>query len=357
MEKIFFTPGPSQLHPDYISFFNEAMKKNVGSLYHRSKEFAEIYKTTENNLRQLMQIPASHHIFFLSSASEIWERILLNTVDKNSFHMVNGAFGKKFYDYAISLKKNATKIEFEKDFEIENIKIPVDTELICITENETSTGMQFQESFFESIKLKNNSALICADVVSSAPFSNLNFSIVDMAFFSVQKCFGMPPGLGVLIINDKALEKNKLLISQQKNISAHHTFENLLLHSKKFSTPSTPNTLAIFILGKIAENFISRKENLKQELEEKINFLYDELSTISFLKPSLENINFRSKTIAVFDCEFDSNLLINFLDQKGFVIGNGYGENKNKQLRIANFPTTTKQQIECLIKAIRLFKN
>lgn len=332
------------------------MKKNVGSLYHRSKEFAEIYKYTEKNLRQLMQIPVSHHVFFLSSASEIWERILLNIVDKNSYHIVNGAFGKKFYNYAISLKKNATKNEIENEIDIEKINIPVDTELICITENETSTGLQFQKKFFEEIKLKNNSALICADIVSSAPFSNINFSIVDMAFFSVQKCFGMPPGLGVLIINDKALIKNKTLISQQKNIGAHHTFDNLLLHSKNYTTPSTPNTLAIFILGKIAEIFSAKKDILIQELNEKINFLYQEISSISFLKPAVENKNLRSKTIAVFDCDFDSSLLIDFLEQNGFIIGNGYGENKNKQIRIANFPTTTIEQFESLITAIRLFK-
>ena len=95
---------------------------------------------------------------------------------------------------------------------------------------------------------------------------------------------------------------------------------------------------------------------LIQELDEKINFLYQEISSISFLKPAVENKKLRSKTIAVFDCDFDSSLLIDFLEQNGFVIGNGYGENKNKQIRIANFPTTTIKQIESLITSIRLFK-
>ena len=48
-----------------------------------------------------MNIPEDNGIFFTGSATEIWERLIQNTVEHESFHLVNGSFSKKFYDFSI----------------------------------------------------------------------------------------------------------------------------------------------------------------------------------------------------------------------------------------------------------------
>ena len=80
MKKIFFTVGPSQIYPTIPNHIKNALKENVFSLSHRSEEFINIYKNTAKNLRILLNIPSTHHIFFTSSALEGMERTIQNTV-------------------------------------------------------------------------------------------------------------------------------------------------------------------------------------------------------------------------------------------------------------------------------------
>jgi phosphoserine aminotransferase len=92
-----FTPGPSQLYFTVQDHLRKAIRDRIGSLSHRSKEFETIFKEATEGLRELLSIPKGFHVFFAASATEIWERILQNLVNEGSFHLVNGAFSKRFY--------------------------------------------------------------------------------------------------------------------------------------------------------------------------------------------------------------------------------------------------------------------
>src|ERR687897_714959 len=88
-----------------------AFREGVPSLSHRSKKFEGFYKDTVTGLRELLDLPANYHIFFTGSATEIWERLLQNLVDENSFHLVNGSFSKRFFEVAQQLNKKPSKNE------------------------------------------------------------------------------------------------------------------------------------------------------------------------------------------------------------------------------------------------------
>ena len=94
MKNIYFTAGPAELNPKFEEFMRQAIDEQIGSISHRSGQFRKIYQHCIENLRVLMNIPASSGIFFTGSASEVWERILLNLVEHESFHLVNGSFSK-----------------------------------------------------------------------------------------------------------------------------------------------------------------------------------------------------------------------------------------------------------------------
>ncbi len=95
--KMFFTVGPSALYPTVKSHIKTAMRNDIFITNHRGKQFADIYKNTTDNLRKLMGIPQDYRIFFLGSATEAMERIIENTVEEKSFHLVNGAFFEHFF--------------------------------------------------------------------------------------------------------------------------------------------------------------------------------------------------------------------------------------------------------------------
>jgi phosphoserine aminotransferase len=160
-----------------------------------------------------MNIPESSGIFFTGSATEIWERIIQNTVEFESFHLVNGSFSKKFYDFSSELGKFAHKYEkpFGEGFDYAEIEVPQYSELICTTANETSSGVQMRPSEIHKLKRGNKDKFVAVDMVSSAPYPDLDFELIDTAFFSVQKSFGMPAGLGCWIANQSMLDKAKSL--------------------------------------------------------------------------------------------------------------------------------------------------
>src|SRR5258706_11076525 len=101
MNKIYFTPGPSQLYPTVRKHIDEALAEDIGSISHRGKKFEELFSQTVTNLRMLLKVPQTRRIFFLSSGTEAMERVIENCVKKESFHFVNGSFSKRFFDTAV----------------------------------------------------------------------------------------------------------------------------------------------------------------------------------------------------------------------------------------------------------------
>src|SRR4051794_36503509 len=97
MNKVFFTVGPSQLYPTVHDHIKKALEEHIPSLSHRSDKFSEFNKSATDNVRKLLNIPKSHHVFFTSSALEAMERTIQNTVYKYSYHFVNGSFSREFY--------------------------------------------------------------------------------------------------------------------------------------------------------------------------------------------------------------------------------------------------------------------
>lgn len=355
----YFTAGPAELYPTFETHLQDAVNDQLGSISHRSSAYKKIHQHTDEQLRQLMNIPAENAIMFTGSASEIWERILLNLVELESYHLVNGSFSQKFYEYALSLKKYAHKFEkpLGEGFNYDEPQVPEFVELICTTHNETSTGVQMREPDIQRLKRSNSGRLIAVDMVSSAPIPDLDYSVVDTAFFSVQKAFGMPAGLGVWIANEACLEKSLQLKNSEKdeiNIGAHHDLPTLWEQSKKFQTPSTPNVLGIYILGKIAEDMNKIGiENVRKETDYKAKLIYNFLEESVLLNPSVVHEPHRSRTVAVADSVIDSSIIINKLKAKNIIIGSGYGAKKDRQIRIANFPATSVEQTEQLIEALR----
>jgi phosphoserine aminotransferase len=353
-----FTPGPSQLYFTVSDHARLAFKEGIPSLSHRSKQFEKISKETTGGLRALLNIPEGFHLFFTSSATEIWERTIENLVAEKSFHLVNGSFSKRFYEIAIQLNKKAEKLDVKEGLGFEEgIVAPKDAELIAVTHNETSTGVSLPLSIIHSFKKNNPDALVAVDAVSSLPYPQFDFSTVDCVFFSVQKGFGLPAGLGVWIVNQRCIEKAEALNKKGISIGSYHNIPSLLSHALKNQTPETPNVLGIFLLNKVVQDFLRKGiDNIRRETEYKATLLYQALEHHKLISPFVKDKNYQSKTVIVADCQEHTEKLTKFLSEKGVNPGDGYGSFKKTQLRFANFPAHSKEQYELLVDSLSAFE-
>jgi phosphoserine aminotransferase len=357
----FFTPGPSELYYTVSGHMQQALKQHVGSISHRSKSFEAIFEKAVTNVRTIMGVPDHFHVVFTGSATEVWERLLQNCVEKETTHLVNGSFSKRFYQFSQELGLKANKIEAElgQGFYTRNLpEVSQETEAICVTHNETSTGVFYTVEEINKLSDQYPDKLIFVDSVSSVPYPSFDFDKIDSVFFSVQKGMGLPAGLGVWIFNEKCVAKSNAKLSKGLSLGTYHTIPSLLEKATKNQTPETPNVLGIYLLGAVTQDMLDKGiEKIRLETERKAAALYNLFEQHPHLSPSVIDENLRSKTVCVGKVlKGSAQDLIQLIKEKsGYIVGSGYGPNKSSEIRIANFPTHSLEHTYQLIDVINQY--
>lgn len=330
----------------------KALKLNIASISHRSTQFEEICRQTTTLLKKLLEIPPTYSIFFVSSGTEAMERTIENVVEKESFHFINGSFSKRFFDTACELRKKPKKIDVNlgEGFDFANITISKTAELICLTHNETSTGVILPAKQIANIKKAHPDKLIALDIVSSAPYVKIDFRLTDIVFFSVQKGFGLPAGLGIMIISPKAIDKAEKLEKKGINIGTYHSFPTLKKWADKNQTPETPSVLHIYLLSQVLTDMLKIGiQTIRKQTDQKAKLLYSFLDHHPRWSAFVKDKKFRSPTVIVADLGNEQKSIKEALAKKGLIVGNGYGQHKHTHLRIANFPSHSVKDVKKLI--------
>ncbi|HTF19595.1 MAG TPA: aminotransferase class V-fold PLP-dependent enzyme, partial [Chryseolinea sp.] len=334
-----------------------AFREGIPSLSHRSTKFEAIYREATDGLRELLGIPAGFHVLFTGSATEIWERIIQNLVERKSLHFVNGSFSKRFHEVALQLNRTSDAIDVPPGQGFAgDIQVSKDTELIAITQNETSTGVSVPLSILKELRTRYPELLIAVDAVSSLPYPDFDYNVVDTVFFSVQKGFGLPAGLGVWIVNERCLAKANAMLNRNISIGSYHNLPSLVQHEAKFQTPETPNVLGIYLLGKVVGDMLRVGiHRIRKDTEYKAALLYQELNAHALINPFVKSPEWQSKTVIVADTGASTKAITERLLARGLQPGDGYGAGKATQLRFANFPTHAREHYEWLCDIIKSF--
>lgn len=344
MSRISFYPGPSRVNAKVPEYFYDGYMEGILSVNHRSEEFMKLFKKTKKLLKEKLDIPSDYEIVFTSSATECWEIIAQSLTSKSSFHIYNGAFGEKWCEYVAKLgvKVEARPFGLEEKMPVKELQVPKDAEVICLTHNETSNGTMVGNGEIKELRKRFPDPLIAVDATSSMAALNLPFSKGDVWFASVQKGFGMPAGLGVLILSPRTLER-------AEQVGENNHYNSLLFsvkNSRQNQTPYTPNVLAIYLLFRIMadrKHISVVEKKVMGRFGEWVEF-FQRFSSWELLVGT-EAV--RSPTVIPLKAEPAAlKELKEKAHQAGFTIGNGYGEWKQTTVRVANFPSIKKKEIE-----------
>lgn len=345
-----FYPGPSRVYDDIPKYVKDAHAKGIMSMNHRSEEFVAMMKKTVTLLKQKLSIPKDYTIFFTSSATECWEIVAQSWVTNKSFHLYNGAFGQKWYDYTYRLKTGATALPFGRETILNPGKSVFEgsENIICITQNETSNGTQVSTEVIRSIREGSPEHLIAVDVTSSLAGIKLDFTTADIWLASVQKCFGLPAGLGIMICSPAAIKKARA-------INNTRFYNNVILMAdmmEKWQTSYTPNVLGIYLLMRVMEKV--KPINAVHKVTEKryIDWM-KVLGKQSKLHHLIKNKSVHSLTVLPLQADAKTiESVKKSAKRKSFLIGDGYGDLKSTTLRIANFPALKDSEVKGLMKLI-----
>ncbi len=343
---ISFYPGPSRVYDDIPRYVRDGYRDGILSINHRSDEFMKISSRTIKLLKSKLNVPRDYTVFFTTSATECWEIIAQSLITKTSYHFYNGAFGEKWWEYTRRLTGNANPIAFDlNESPVPGISIPEDA-VICMTQNETSNGTQVHPDVIRSFRKTYPGRLIAIDATSSMAGIALDFKSADIWYASVQKCFGLPAGLGILICSPDALRKATALGEKDH----YNSLTFMMRMMEKWQTPFTPNVLNIYLLMRVLEKIdkisITHKRIVEQYQQWK-SFLEARKRIAHFVT----NSDVHSYTVVpVKGDEKTLSTIKSKAKKEGFLLGEGYGPFKPLTFRIANFPAIRKSEIKALQK-------
>jgi phosphoserine aminotransferase len=348
MSFYYFTPGPSQIEPNLEIYIAQALQSGILSTYHRSAAFHTLYAETLQLCQEKLDLPKDYTLYFFSSATECWSVLSESIVKKRSVHICNGAFADKWKQYAAAIKP-AQAVQL-RELEEQDFRLPC-SDLFCITLNETSNGSFFPFSYLEKLKANHPEQLIALDVTSCLGGIELPWDSGDFWFGSVQKCLGLPPGLALLFVSPRGVEK----IQAAGETGKYNSLYNVHKNYQHFETTHTPNILNIYLLKQILSSRAVIATISKQTYAW-ANRFYEMLAQNDTIHLLEKNALLQSPTLIA--CQIDSapkEKLTSLLLAHNIIIGNGYGQLQSSTFRIANFPQMPPEAKNILLQLLYNF--
>ncbi|HHZ00802.1 MAG TPA: alanine--glyoxylate aminotransferase family protein, partial [Tissierellia bacterium] len=222
-------------------------------------------------------------------------------------------------------------------------------DLVTITHNETSTGVMNPLDEISRVMKKYPDVIFCVDAVSSAGGVKIETDKIgiDICITSSQKALGLPPGLSMCTISEKAVEKARHVKNRGYYLDLVLLYDTI--KKKDYQYPSTPNLSLMFALDyqldRIMEEGLENRFDRHLAMAEytrtwaKKNFaLFADEKHASVTMTTVDNI----RKVSVRDLNLE-------LGRRGFAISNGYGELKEKTFRIAHMGDLNLEDIKELL--------
>ena len=350
MYKKLFIPGPTHVTEDVLQ------KMATPMIGHRTKEASTLQRSISDKLRKLMYTQ-NEILLSTSSGSGLMEGAIRSCTQKKAAVFSCGNFGNRWF--AMAEDNNVPADKFEVEWGLPNTADSIDQvlatgkyDLITVTHNETSSGIMNPVQDIAEVMKKYPEVIFCVDTVSSLGGVKIEVDKlgIDICITSSQKCLGLPPGLSLCSISEKALEA-------ARKVKFKGTYFDLLqiyeyIQKKDYQYPSTPSLSHMFALDyqldKILEEGLDNRFARHTEMADYVRAWAKEKFAL------LAQEEFASDTVTCVKNtrEISVGALNKALGERGFMISNGYGKLKDKTFRIAHMAEATLSEIKELLALI-----
>lgn len=350
MHKRLFIPGPVDVSEDVLQ------KLATPQIGHRTKEATELQKSISEKLQKLMYTDNTI-ILSTSSGSGLMEAAIRSCTRKKAAVFSVGAFGDRWFKMAKGNNVPADIFKSEPGHPttpemVEEVLATGDYDVITITHNETSTGIMNPLPEIAEVMKKYPEVVFCLDTVSSLGGAKIDVDAwgVDICIASTQKCIGLPAGLAVASVSDKAYDA----AMQVEFRGLYFDLIEIVNKAKKAyqypSTPALPHMFALdYQLSKIIDeegmdNRFDRHSEMAKYTREWARKHFDVFAEDKYASQTLTTI-LNTKGFSVAGLNKD-------LAERGYMISNGYGDFKEKTFRIAHMAETTMDELKTLLGII-----
>ncbi|PGH19170.1 hypothetical protein AJ80_04250 [Polytolypa hystricis UAMH7299] len=206
-------PGPIEFDDAVLQSMSHFAESHVGP------PFVKIFGDSLRMLRQLFQTtnPASQPLILSGSGTLGWDLVASNLIERgeNALILHTGYFADSFAACLETYGVNATQLKAPIGdrpslAEIEAALKEKDYKVITITHVDTSTGVLSDiKSVAELVRRVSPNTLVVVDGVCSVGCEEIAFDAwdIDVVLTASQKAIGCPPGLSVLMLSGRAMDR------------------------------------------------------------------------------------------------------------------------------------------------------
>ena len=353
-EKLLLIPGPTPVHPQILNALSQP------TISHVSPVFVAEVKEALANLKKVVFCEKGESFIVAGAGTLAMEMALLNTIAKQERMLIlsQGFFGQRMEKIAKSFGLNCDVLQSEQGTAVEPEVLgdrisQINYEAVVATHVDTATGVCAPISEYAKIIQKTEAFFIVDGVCATGGIEErMDDWGVDIVLTAAQKCFGVPPGLAVLVVSERVIQKRESL----NTIPAFYAdFLNWLPimkdPSKYFSTPCV-NEIRAFLEGtKIMlkegmENRFSRHAQVAQSIRTELldlgfsfvpedPYLADTLSVVRY-PGGIEDGTFRK-----------------IYAEKGVIVAGGLGDFAGKVFRMGHMGNLSLSQVDFALDALK----
>jgi len=351
MHKKLFIPGPVEVRADVLQ------KMATPMIGHRSKDASALQRDV-SQMAQRVFYTHNEILLSTSSGSGLMEGAIRSCTRKRAAVFSIGAFGDRWFKMAQSNNVPADKFAVPQGQatlpeQVADVLKTGQYDLITITHNETSSGVMCPAAEIADVMRNYPDVIWCMDAVSSMGGVKIDVDAlgVDVCITSSQKCFGLPPGLSLCSISEKA-------IAAARQVPFRGTYFDLVelydyLKKKDYQYPSTPSLSHMYalqyqlnrILAEGLENRFARHRQMAERVRTWAKTYFALFAVEERFASETVTAITNTRGISVAD-------LNKQLGERGLAISNGYGDLKEKTFRIAHMADCTVAEIDDLLAQI-----
>ena len=350
-----FSAGPSMLPEEVLKTAADEMLEygktgqSVMEMSHRSKEYDEIIKTAEKDLRELMNIPDDYEVLFLQGgASTQFAMVPLNLMNKNhkADYIITGQWANKAYKEAARYGE-ARVVASSKDKTFSYIpkvkaeEFDKDADYVHICFNNTIYGTKY------NYIPDTGDVPLVADISSCILSEPIDVKKFGVLYAGAQKNVA-PAGVTIVIIR-------KDLIGNAMDITP--TMLNYATHAESASLFNTPPCYNIYIAGLVFKwlKKLGGLEVMKKRNEGKAKILYDFLDSSKLFKGTVvkEDRSLMNVPFVTGSDELDAKFIA-AAKENGFV--NIKGHRSVGGMRASIYNAMPKEGVEKLVAFMKKFE-
>jgi len=203
---LLFTPGPTPV-PQNV---RNAMADET--MHHRTPEFEAIFEKTRKHLFNLFK--TDEVVMIASSGTGAMESAVINLCHNTLLNVNSGKFGERFGKIAQAHNLGSVEIKNEWDTPVnveavvEAVKNNSNIDAIAVQISESAGGLRHSvEEIASAVKAINPEIMIIADGITAVGVEKIDVTNIDCLIAGSQKALMLPPGLAILGLSNKAIQK------------------------------------------------------------------------------------------------------------------------------------------------------